>query len=333
MLLNPYRFSPTLPTLTSSLLAVSTTHSDAVRFYKTSDYATYSVLPSPPSTDRVAFDFSPTGDIFVVANQTVGALGRFDIWSTGGSDNASTWTLLLPSITFPSGKVKFLKFSPDGQYLAVLFEAVKYIKVYNVSNWSSLPDTSITPSANVGSLGFSGDSTKLVVAGASVRYTFNVPAMTLAATYGIAGTGSQLAVHPTEDAAVFGNSGSPYVNPVTHLGVAITPALPAAQDSFTSAAGNSIIFANNGATLIAAGSTTLGTACLTIYDWATKTKVGNPFPAIYLGGNMAVALDKDTVSLCATEDAIQKVFIFKASTMTRTNTLVATSKFLAYSPY
>lgn len=50
MLLNPYRFSPTL---TSSILAVSTTNLEAIRFYKTSDYATYSVLPSPPSTDRV----------------------------------------------------------------------------------------------------------------------------------------------------------------------------------------------------------------------------------------------------------------------------------------
>ena len=330
MLLNPYRFSHTL---TSSILAVSTTNTEAIRFYKTSDYTTYSVLPSPPSTARVAFDFSPKGDIFVVANYKGATPGRFDIWATGGSDDASTWVLLSPSITFPSGTVNFLKFSPDGQYLAVHFESSKYIKVYRVTDWSSLPDTSTTVSSSGIVSGFSADGTKLVVGGDTARYTFNVPAMTLAASYGLAGSTPQLAVHPTENASVFGSSSSPYVRTVTHLGVNITPALPAAQGSFLSSASNSIIFANNGATLITASSTSNGTACLTIYDWATKTKVANPFPTIYNGQNMAVARDQDTVSLHATTGGQDRVFTFRVSTRTLINTLAVQTKLIAYSPF
>jgi WD40 repeat protein len=110
-----------------------------------------------------AVDFSPTEKRMAFAGHPFsGSTPYFKIFSTDDWSEAAS-----PTVTgYGAVSNNCLKYSPNGEYLAVGVNASPYLRVFNTSDWS-LVTIPTPPTSTVSAVAWNGDGTRLMAAVAS----------------------------------------------------------------------------------------------------------------------------------------------------------------------
>lgn len=128
-----------------------------------------------------------------------------------GGDGGSLYVFARADSSFISvtatgiGNIDSIKFSPDGQLMAVLHRTSPYLRIYNTTDWSfvnasAAASTEGTAANNYDRMDFSADGAKIVVCGDSNPHHTVFDAITgtrLVATNSTAWAGNCLVAHPT----------------------------------------------------------------------------------------------------------------------------------------
>lgn len=322
----------------SSLLVISHGTAPFIRAISTVDYTTYTSPSTLPANSPSTGAFSPDGQLFACNNGN--AAEKFFIYQTGRKKDASQWVKLAAPATMPSYTITTMRFSSDGQYLAVGGDFANDFLIYKTSDWTTLPVRNTSPGANVRSLDFNPASTRLAVtAQTGFLSLYDLPAVTKVT--GLPSTtidGKSLRYSP-DGAEIVTGIGNPYTTPflkrhdaLTLIAQANLPAsggLPMDDDYLT--------FSPDGKYLVALSFSTQMAA---VYDWPSKTLMST-LPGL-LGnnnGSKAATISRDSKYLAitqtrvTTEPTMAIIRLSDAQTLFLSTTANGNPNFARYSPF